>query len=179
MAEFFPEAVRDIALNRANENGSINVPPPPDFNTPSMQGSLQQALSENLGEFVVVEFLIGTQTLMQKSGILYAVGNSVMTLYEELTQTFVICDIFSVKFVTFYLPGQRPQRYANAYDGVSPYASSAFGPAIPGPAGGVTLSGLPNMSGMNAMGGAGNGMYMNSMNNMNGMNNRNGIPGMR
>ena len=31
-----------------------------------------------------------------------------MTLYEENSQTFVVCDIFSVKFVTFYLPGQRP-----------------------------------------------------------------------
>ena len=83
MAQFFPDAVRDIALNSANQNGGLNTPPPQDFDTPAMQGSLQQALSENLGQFVVVEFLIGTQTMEQKSGILYAVGSSVLTLFEE------------------------------------------------------------------------------------------------
>ena len=69
---------------------------------------MQQLLADNLGQYVVVEFLIGTQTTVQKGGILYAVGTSVVTLYQELTQTFITCDIFSIKFVTFYLPGHRP-----------------------------------------------------------------------
>ena len=70
-------------------------------------------MADNLGEYVVVEFLIGTQTLVQKAGILYAVGTSVMTLYQELSQTFITCDLFSVKFVTFYLPGHRPWQVNN------------------------------------------------------------------
>lgn len=115
MARLYPDAMQDIALNSANENGSINTPPPQDFNTPAMQGSVQQFLSDNLGEFVVVEFLIGTQTMVQKAGILYAVGTSVLTLYDEVNQTFVTCDIFSVKFVTFYLPGRRPWQMNNPY----------------------------------------------------------------
>ena len=45
---------------------------------------MQQFLNDNLGEYVVIEFLIGTQTLTQKAGILYAVGTSVVTLYEEV-----------------------------------------------------------------------------------------------
>ena len=77
MARLYPDAMQDIALNSANESGSINTPPPQDFNTPAMRGSVQQFLSDNLGEFVVVEFLIGTQTMVQKAGILYAVGTSV------------------------------------------------------------------------------------------------------
>lgn len=112
MPQLYPDGMRDIALSRAEENGAINTPPPEDFNTEAMQGSMQQFLSENLGIYVVIEFLVGTQTLTRKEGILYSVGRSVVTLYEELSQTFVVCDIFSVKFVTFYLPGQRPGRPA-------------------------------------------------------------------
>jgi len=112
MAQLYPDGMRDIAMNRVDENGSINTPPEEDFDTEAMQGSMQQFLSENLGTYVVIEFLIGTQNIVRKEGVLYAVGRSVVTLYEELSQTFVTCDIFSVKFVTFYLPGQRPGRSA-------------------------------------------------------------------
>ena len=108
MAQFFPDGVRDIALNAAQENGGLVTPPAENFNTNTMQGSMQQILSDNLGNFVVCEFLVGTQAMTQKHGILYSVGRSYLTLYEESSQTFVVCDIFSVKFVTFYLPGQRP-----------------------------------------------------------------------
>lgn len=87
---------------------SINIPPEQNFNTAAMNGSLQQFLADNLGEYVIVEFLVGTQTMTQKAGVLYAVGSSVLTLYEEVSQTFITCDIFSVKFVTFFLPGHRP-----------------------------------------------------------------------
>lgn len=109
MAQFFPDGMRDMNMNTASSNnGNFTTPPQQNFDNEAMRGSMQQVLSENLGEFVVVEFLIGTQTMTQKQGILYSVGTSFVTLYEEVTQTFVVCDIFSVKFVTFYLPGQRP-----------------------------------------------------------------------
>ncbi len=110
MPQLYPDGMRDVALNRADESGSINTPPEENFDTEAMQGSMQQFLSDNLGTYVVIEFLIGTQNIVHKEGVLYAVGRSVVTLYEELSQTFVTCDIFSVKFVTFYLPGQRPGR---------------------------------------------------------------------
>ena len=96
------------ALRAADQNGAIVTPPQQDFNTPAMDGSMQQFLSENLGQYVVIEFLVGTQNAVAKAGVLYAVGTSVVTLYEEVSQTFVTCDIFSVKFVTFFLPGHRP-----------------------------------------------------------------------
>lgn len=96
------------ALTAAGQNGSITTPPQQQFDSPAMEGSMQQLLSENLGTYVIIEFLIGTQTMTRKAGILYAVGTSVVTLYEEVSQTFVTCDIFSVKFITFYLPGRRP-----------------------------------------------------------------------
>lgn len=112
MARLYSDPMQNLALRSAlaaaGQNGSISTPPQQDFNTPAMEGSMQQLLADNLGQYVVVEFLIGTQTTVQKGGILYAVGTSVITLYQELTQTFITCDIFSIKFVTFYLPGHRP-----------------------------------------------------------------------
>ena len=110
MAQYYPGAASGGAMTNADNSGSLVVPPEENFITPAMQGSLQQFLADNLGEYVVVEFLIGTNALTRKQGVLYAVGRSVVTLYEETSQTFVVCDIFSVKFVTFYLPGQRPYR---------------------------------------------------------------------
>ena len=110
MAQYYPGAAGGGAMNNTDNSGSLVVPPEENFDTPAMQGSLQQFLADNLGEYVVVEFLIGTNAITRKQGVLYAVGRSVLTLYEETSQTFVVCDMFSVKFVTFYLPGQRPYR---------------------------------------------------------------------
>lgn len=87
----------------------ISVPAAEDFNdNPAFQGSIQQFLSENIGNFVVIDFLIGTQAMTTRQGILYSVGASYVVLFEELSKTFILCDIFSIKFVTFYYPGQRP-----------------------------------------------------------------------
>ena len=70
-------------MTNAGNSGSLVVPPEENFDTPAMQGSLQQFLADNLGEYVVVEFLIGTNAITRKQGVLYAVGRSVLTLYEE------------------------------------------------------------------------------------------------
>ncbi len=58
---------------------SINIPPEQNFNTAAMNGSLQQFLADNLGEYVIVEFLVGTQTMTQKAGVLYAPSSSPVT----------------------------------------------------------------------------------------------------
>lgn len=95
------------------EPSNIVTPPEGDFNTEAFVGSMQQILSDNLGQYVVIEFLIGTQGMTTKQGILYAVGRSYVVLYEEVNRNYVVCDIFSVKFVTFYLPGERPPMVQN------------------------------------------------------------------
>lgn len=79
------------------------------FDSEEMRGSMQMILSENIGQFVVIEFLIGTQEIIRKQGMLYFVGRSFVTLYDEAVNNFIICDIFSVKFVYFYMPGDRPR----------------------------------------------------------------------
>lgn len=86
----------------------FNSPPPINFDTEEMRGSMQNILSKNVGEYVVIEFLIGTEMIMRKQGILYYVGTSYVTLYDNQENNFIVCDIFSVKFVYFYFPGDRP-----------------------------------------------------------------------
>lgn len=91
----------------------FTTPPQMDFNSEEMRGSMQKILSENIGEYVLIEFLIGTEMIMRKQGLLYFVGTSYVTLYDDALNNFIICDIFSIKFVYFYYPGQRPTRNFN------------------------------------------------------------------
>lgn len=107
--------------NLRSRNGSyppeFTTPPPIDFDSEEMRGSIQKILSENVGEYVVVEFLIGTEQIMRKQGILYFVGTSYVTLYDDTYNNFIVCDLFSIKFVYFYFPGQRPNQNYNLLPG--------------------------------------------------------------
>lgn len=108
-------------MNGYDNTTSPNLPPDRNFSTPvqqsfnteEMRGSTQQILAQNIGEYVVIEFLIGTEMIMRKQGILYFVGTSYVTLYDDANHNFIVCDIFSVKFIYFYYPGQRPARNYN------------------------------------------------------------------
>ena len=132
MAQFYPGGMRDVNLNTASANsGNFTPLPPQDFDTEAMRGSMQQILSQNVGEYVVVEFLVGTQTTTKKQGLLFDVGTSFITIYQDMTQTFVVCDIFSIKFVTFYYPGQRPG--GGTGDTVMPTGESTMPSAMSNP----------------------------------------------
>ncbi len=82
----------------------IHFPPPENFNTEAMKGSFQQILSENIGNYAHIDFLIGTTELVRKSGYIFAVGRGVVTLYDDANNVYVTCDVYSVKFVTFIPP---------------------------------------------------------------------------
>lgn len=79
-------------------------------------GSFLSVLRDNLGYYVVIEFLIGTSNLTEKEGILYAVGNNFVTLYEQETDRYIVCDLFSIKFVTFYNQTSRPRSRMTGYN---------------------------------------------------------------
>ncbi|MBQ2953302.1 MAG: hypothetical protein IJE07_07060 [Clostridia bacterium] len=106
----------------------FNVPPDQDFNTVSFQGSMQQVLQENVGNYVIVEFLIGTNNLISRQGILYNVATQFLVLYDEIESRYVVCDIFSVKFVTFLLPGYKPGQVP-VQDAPAPQFQPTFSPA--------------------------------------------------
>lgn len=91
-----------------NSSDSFQVPAEEPFDTVGLQGSMQQILQDNIGNYVTVEFLIGTQSIVSRQGILYSVGTGFLVLYDDIQQIYQVCDIFAVKFATFYLPGHRP-----------------------------------------------------------------------
>lgn len=62
----------------------------------------QGFLAKNVGRYVKVEFLIGTSILVDREGILKEVGISYIVLQEPETDDLLLCDIYSIKFVTFY-----------------------------------------------------------------------------
>lgn len=84
-----------------NQIQQLQVPPAQDFDTANFQGSMQEVLHENIGKYVLVDFLIGTSNLVTRQGFLYYVGTQFIVLYDSLNLRYVVCDIFSIKFVTF------------------------------------------------------------------------------
>ena len=47
-------------------------------------------------------FLVGTQSTVSWEGILYDVGNDYVTLYQQGRDRYVVCDIYSLKYIEFY-----------------------------------------------------------------------------
>ena len=94
------------------ENGFVS-PPQQSFSSPDMQGSIQKVLADNIGEYVVMEFLIGSDSIVRKQGILYLVGTGYVVLYDDRVGNYIVCDLYSIKFTYFYFPGQRPGQNYN------------------------------------------------------------------
>ena len=115
-------------MSEMNTGGAFTVPPDQNFDTLGFQGSMQQVLQENVGKYVIVEFLIGTNGLTSRQGMLYYVGTQFLVLFDEFESRYVVCDIFSVKFVTF-LEGRAATTYP-ALDQTAVQSSSADQPAI-------------------------------------------------
>lgn len=88
--------------------------PPPvsgtEISPSAYAGSMQEILRQNVGNYVICEFLVGTQNLERKEGILYSVGVSFIVLYEVYNQEYVVCDFYSLKFVTFLDPENLARR---------------------------------------------------------------------
>lgn len=73
------------------------------------RASLNATLSRNIGYYVICEFLIGTSNLVVRDGTIYSVGNNFITLYQAEEDRYVVCDIYSLKFITFYDSRTRPR----------------------------------------------------------------------
>ena len=121
-----PNAQYQINEDGSSQMDDFTAPPQQSFNSPEMIGSMQRILAQNVGEYVVIEFLIGTGQIMRKQGLLYNVATSFVVLYDDAVTNFIVCDIFSVKFVYFYLPGERPNHNFNILrdSNVAPYSTS-------------------------------------------------------
>ena len=154
MPQFYPDGPAAVSLNAIQENGGITTPTQEDFDTPALQGTMQQLLSENLGRFVIADFLIGVSTLVRRVGVLYSVGRGFIVLYLDEYKAFQVCDIFSLKFVTFYPPGSEPTLEELLHGG---FGGGILNPGAGGVLGGQGMSfgvGSVGQSGSSGMGGS-------------------------
>ena len=62
-------------------------------------------LRQQIGKLVRVEFLIGTNNLVDRIGILQDVGASYILLRSFENDSLVYCDIYSIKFITISTTG--------------------------------------------------------------------------
>lgn len=62
-------------------------------------------LREQIGKLMRVEFLIGTNNLVDRIGVLEDVGASYILLRSFENDSLVYCDIYSIKFITISTTG--------------------------------------------------------------------------
>ena len=80
---------------------------------PGDQLPSEYELSKNLGVGrstlrEAIKRLVSRNVLETRQGFLYSVASQYVVLYDEISKHYVVCDIFSIKFVTFLLPNYRP-----------------------------------------------------------------------
>ena len=63
-------------------------------------------LREQIGKLMRVEFLIGTNNLTDRIGILEDVGASYILLRSIESNNLIFCDIYSIKFITISASNQ-------------------------------------------------------------------------
>lgn len=85
--------IRDIASQNAMDTAFDE-----EFGIEYLQGYLKT----QIGKKVRVEFLIGTDTLQDRLGTLMDVAISYIIIREEETDDLLMCDMYSIKFVTIY-----------------------------------------------------------------------------
>ena len=80
-------------------NGGIVIPAQ-EIISNSFLDSVLQILSENIGAYVICEFLVGTNTIVGRQGILEFVGPNYIVLHDDACQTHIICDAAALRFVS-------------------------------------------------------------------------------
>jgi hypothetical protein len=59
-------------------------------------------LTTQIGKYVRVSFLLGTNLFQDRTGTIVEVGISYIILREASTNDLLMCDMYSIKFVTVY-----------------------------------------------------------------------------
>ncbi|WDC84410.1 hypothetical protein PL321_00895 [Caloramator sp. mosi_1] len=62
----------------------------------------QAYLRTQIGKKVKIDFLIGTNLFIDKEGILLEVGVSYIVIRETTSNAKVMCDFYSIRFVTIF-----------------------------------------------------------------------------
>lgn len=80
----------------------------PSNNSEAYQASLRSLLARNVGFFVVVTFLTGTQRMVTWQGILHTVGSDYIVIYQPDYERYISCDFYAIKFVQFHNTKSTP-----------------------------------------------------------------------
>lgn len=80
----------------------------PSNNSEAYQASLRSLLARNVGFFVVVTFLAGTQRMVTWQGILHTVGSDYIVIYQPDYERYISCDFYAIKFVQFHNTKSTP-----------------------------------------------------------------------
>ena len=72
-------------------------------------------LREQIGKLMRVEFLIGTNNMVDRIGILQDVGASYILLRSFENDSLVYCDIYAIKFITISTTGIYGRRMNGMY----------------------------------------------------------------
>ena len=86
-----------------NENRNIETNQEPEILTNPIY--TPAFLREQIGRLMRVEFLIGTNNMVDRIGILEDVGASYILLRSFENDSLVYCDIYSIKFITISTTG--------------------------------------------------------------------------
>ena len=65
-------------------------------------------LREHIGRLMRVEFLIGTNNMVDRIGVLQDVGASYILLRSVENDSLIYCDIYSIKFITISTTSMYP-----------------------------------------------------------------------
>jgi hypothetical protein len=86
----------------SNQTSSFGLPstdgPPTNFT----ENTLPAYLRAQVGRYVRVEFILGSQAYMDRNGILIEVGTNYIVLQELGSQLRTVCDLYSIKFVNVF-----------------------------------------------------------------------------
>ena len=80
----------------------------PNNNSEAYQASLRSLLARNVGYFIVVTFLAGTQRMVTWQGILHTVGSDYIVIYQPDYERYISCDFYAIKFVQFHNTRNTP-----------------------------------------------------------------------
>lgn len=96
-----PMQTQQLAVSVQDTDVPAQIPPdqqgPPPITEP---GYIPYYLTTNIGKIVRAEFILGTSQYVDKSGRLIEVGINYFVLEDINSHAHIMCDLYSVKFVT-------------------------------------------------------------------------------
>lgn len=71
-----------------------------DFKNEDVMQSLNDLMRTQIGRNVTIQFLIGSDNLIEKRGTVLAVGDDYIILREDETGNIIVCDFYNIRFAT-------------------------------------------------------------------------------